>query len=140
MRWILLLLLMTSTAYASEVVCFSPGNQVSFYHKSAHTPDFAGNPNCEINPDLSSVTGVPRKYWKKNLFGSIVEMSQAEKDAVDAPEVEQAQKVAELTQIRQDLEALPDTWDAMTPPQQFEAHKLLWRKEKLEQELGGIII
>lgn len=37
-----------------------------------------------INPDMSAVVGVPSKYWK--ITGDVVsEMSQAEKDAVDYP-------------------------------------------------------
>ncbi len=51
---------------------------------SVNTPDF--NPiDWIINPDLSGVAGVPSKYW--NIVGDIVsEMSQGEKDAVNAAE------------------------------------------------------
>lgn len=49
---------------------------------SVHTPDY--DPAIWIiNPDLSGVTGVPKKYWK--IDGDTVsEMNQSEKDAVDA--------------------------------------------------------
>jgi len=53
------------------------------YRESVNTPDF-DNDEWILNPDLSAVTGVPRKYWK--LVGDeITEMSDAEKDAVDQP-------------------------------------------------------
>jgi len=61
--------------------------------RSVSTPDF---PVADwiINPDLSSVAGVPTKYWK--ISGDLVlEMTQAEKDAVDA-----AEAAATLTGVR----------------------------------------
>lgn len=36
-----------------------------------------------VNPDLSSVAGIDKKYWKI-VDGAVVEMTRAEKDAVDA--------------------------------------------------------
>jgi len=49
---------------------------------SANTPDYPTE-NWIINPDISSLTGVPKKYWK--ISGdSVLEMDQSEKDAVDA--------------------------------------------------------
>ena len=52
------------------------------YLQSVNTPDYPVV-DWVINPDLSGVAGVPQKYWK--LTGDVVsEMSQAEKDAVDA--------------------------------------------------------
>lgn len=51
------------------------------YLVSVNTPDY---PEEEwiINPDLSMVQGVPRKYWKLDV-DSVVPMSQEEKDAYD---------------------------------------------------------
>jgi len=37
-----------------------------------------------INPDISAVSGLPNKYWKLDGEDNIVEMTQEEKDAVDA--------------------------------------------------------
>jgi hypothetical protein len=55
------------------------------YLMSVNTPDFPVG-DWVINPDLSPVSGVPAKYWK--LTGDVLsEMSQAEKDAVDAAEL-----------------------------------------------------
>jgi len=52
------------------------------YLKSVNTPDFPED-IWIINPDLSAVENVPRKYWK--ITGNTVsEMSQPEKDTVDA--------------------------------------------------------
>ena len=51
-------------------------------------------------PDLSAVAGVPVKYWK--IVGDVVtEMSQAEKDAVDAAILDTARNnaVAELDNL-----------------------------------------
>jgi len=39
--------------------------------------------NVIINPDLSLVTGVPIKYWKKGSGNQVVEMSSSEKAALD---------------------------------------------------------
>jgi hypothetical protein len=50
--------------------------------KSANTPDFSEN-DWLINPDLSSVTAVPEKYWKV-VDNAVVEMSSEEKAVVDA--------------------------------------------------------
>lgn len=52
------------------------------HRPSAHTPDY---PVADwiINPDLTALVGVPQKYWK--IVGDLVlEMIQAEKNAVDA--------------------------------------------------------
>lgn len=51
------------------------------YLRSVNTPDY---PEEEwiINPDLTGVEGVPKKYWKIDA-DSVVSMSQEEKDAYD---------------------------------------------------------
>ena len=53
---------------------------------SANTPEYDFRTDVLVNPDLSSVQGiVPRRYWK-HVAGSVVEFTQAEKDAQDAAE------------------------------------------------------
>lgn len=54
------------------------------YLQSADPNELAEDISNYISePDLSAVAGVPRKYWK--ITGDVVsEMSQVEKDAVDA--------------------------------------------------------
>jgi len=52
------------------------------YFLSVNTPDFPKS-DWLINPDLTTVAGVPVEYWK--ITGDTVsEMDQSEKDAVDA--------------------------------------------------------
>jgi hypothetical protein len=52
------------------------------YLQSVNTPDYNAGVWL-INPDLSGVDGVPQKYWKV-VADTVVEMTQPEKDAVDA--------------------------------------------------------
>jgi len=70
---------------------------------SVNTPDYP-TVTWIINPDLSGVIGVPKKYWK--ITGDVVsEMNQSEKDAVDAvllPGV----KVTRKTQLQVDADNL----------------------------------
>ena len=51
------------------------------YRKSVNTPDF---PTADwlVNPDLSGVAAVPERH-RKVVGETVVEMTQAEKDAVD---------------------------------------------------------
>lgn len=52
------------------------------YLKSVNTPDYPTE-DWLINPDLSALSAVPQMYWK--VSGELVlEMTQAEKDVVDA--------------------------------------------------------
>lgn len=50
------------------------------YMQSVNTPDY---PTAIVNPDLSALQGVPIKYWKI-VAGAVVEMTQSEKNVVDA--------------------------------------------------------
>jgi len=51
------------------------------YLKSVNTPDYSDT-DWIINPDLSSLTSVPQKYWK--ISGdNVLEMNTEEKAAVD---------------------------------------------------------
>lgn len=65
------------------------------YLESVNTPDYPTT-DWVINPDISAVTGVPHKYWK--LSGSnVVEMTLAEKQAVDAAELQaRKDKITEI--------------------------------------------
>ena len=54
-----------------------PG-KVTSYVKSVNTPDYDGETNKLVNPDLSALAGVPVAYWKHSA-GSIVEMTDTEK-------------------------------------------------------------
>ena len=52
------------------------------YRTSINTPDFEDNDDWIINPDLSNVQGVPRRYWKI-VNSDVIEMSTEEKAEVD---------------------------------------------------------
>jgi hypothetical protein len=67
----------------ANVAFLENGNVV--YLKSVNTPEYSGKTNLVINPDVSSLSVVDRKYWKID-GGSVVEMTQAEKDFVNESE------------------------------------------------------
>ena len=69
---------------------------------SVHTPDYSSRTDVVINPDLSLLEGiVPREFWKHDA-GSIVEWTQAEKDAKATADAaaQAAAASARLVQIR----------------------------------------
>jgi hypothetical protein len=69
---------------------------------SVHTPDYQTG-DWLINPDLSGVSGVAKKYWK--VVGvNVTEMNTSEKTAVDAAEL-----AAAKAQRKTDL--LQEGWD-----------------------------
>lgn len=58
-------------------------NQLPQYLTSVHTTLYESDPDVIINPDVSALTAVPLKYWKRN--GNLVqEQSAAEKTTTDA--------------------------------------------------------
>lgn len=68
------------------------------FKRSVNEPDYP-QPEWIWNPDMSGVIGVERKYWV--LVGDAPqEMSQAEKDAVDA-----AEAAARTAELRSDADA-----------------------------------
>lgn len=70
----------------SDVVIFKAG-EIAQYLKSVNTPDHI-NAYTLINPDLSKLENVPRKYWQRD-GDKIVEMSIAEKQKlIDARQLE----------------------------------------------------
>jgi hypothetical protein len=89
MRWTLLLLLFVSSAEASDIViCKTSINdnlQISNYIKSVDTSQFLSNPLVIINPNVSNISDVSSKYWKCS-GGSVLKMTQAEIDALNAQE------------------------------------------------------
>src|SRR3990167_4959136 len=70
----------------SNVAIFKP-DQTPEYLKSVNTPDFEGNLFAIINPDITKVQNVPLKFWKR-IGDNIVEMTQTEKDAITAAELQ----------------------------------------------------
>jgi len=65
------------------VVIFEEGKEPVVL-ESADTNEHIGKELIAINPDLSAVLEVPRRYWKQGEKDQVVEMEQLEKDAVDA--------------------------------------------------------
>lgn len=71
----------------ASVVIYDPydsivADRVITYLSSANTPEYVGQPNTLVDPDLSALTAVPYKYWKYDGVSAIVEMSVSEKEAV----------------------------------------------------------
>lgn len=79
----------------ANVVLFTNGQ--AQYLESVNTPEYSDNPNAIVSPDLSTVSGVPIKYWKRS-GNNIVEMTQAEKDAITASELTQRKSAADTFQ------------------------------------------
>lgn len=65
------------------------------YFVSVNTPDY---PEGLVNPDLTNVEGVPLQYWKV-VSGELVEMTQVEKDAVDAGLLAERKSLADNYEI-----------------------------------------
>lgn len=77
------------------IVVYNPSdpdipNVVTEFNKSAHSPDYSGESNKLTDPDLTLLWTapdtfiVPLKHWKYDGTSDIVEMSQGEKDIIDA--------------------------------------------------------
>lgn len=71
----------------AAVVIYDPGdpvvaNRVTQYLQSANTPDYSGNANTLINPDLAAVVGVPVQFWKFDGVADIVPMSAPEQNLI----------------------------------------------------------
>jgi len=64
----------------ADIIIYDDNNIITQYLKSVNTPDYSGN--VLVNPDISMVKDIPSKYWK--IFnGSVIEMTQEEKNSVD---------------------------------------------------------
>lgn len=72
----------------SSIAIYNPSavvaNQVTSYVTSVHTPDYSSVTYKVINPDLSSVTGQPMKWWKVTGGNTVELMSSGEQATVDA--------------------------------------------------------
>lgn len=71
--------------------------------QSVHTPNYSPT-TWIINPDLSDVEGVPKKYWKI-AADRVVPMTQTEKDALAAGELA-GQKKSKIREIDARTDAL----------------------------------
>ncbi len=77
----------------------SNANGIYEYKPSVHTPDYDSGTWLH-NPDLTAVSGVDQRYWK-TVSETVVEMSQAEKDAVDASIETQSPSIVSYMQSNQ---------------------------------------
>ena len=77
----------------SNVAHFKNG-QIPEYLISVNTPDYEGDPNVLINPDISAVQNIPLKYWKRGTGNKVIEMNLTEKAQIDL-----AEKTARITAI-----------------------------------------
>jgi len=112
------------------------------YLRSVNTPDYP-TVDWVINPDLTPVVGVPQKYWK--LTGDILsEMTQPEKDAVDAAEAAavlltkaDAQQTEELSTTSAEYVTVLD----LAPTNSFEAgaYRVDWSSAVKRQSNRGLI-
>lgn len=87
----------------ANVVIYDPidpvvPNKVILYLLSVNTPDYIGQPNTLINPNIPEVV---QKYWKVDN-NEVIEMNASEKNAIDLPSVKLA-KIAEI-QSKTELE------------------------------------
>ena len=146
MKWLLVLMLMATPCFASNVLIFDPNdpdvtNAVKRFHRSVNTPDFSSRSDVLINPDLTTVlaSGAPPRHWKVSLPSTVLEMTQAEKDLIDADRILSNQR---LTQLRNRLNTLDQRladWDTMSNPEKFAAMKVLLQWLKLQDQLSGDI-
>ncbi len=64
----------------ANIARFKSG-QTPEYLTSINTPDYEGDPDVIVNPDISAVQNIDRKFWKR-VGNSIVEMSVSEKQII----------------------------------------------------------
>ena len=96
---LIFILLISVNAYSASILEYDPldsliEGRVLWYEISMNTTNFLSDPNDIntlfpnhlLNPDLSNVDGILKKYWKV-VEGDVVEMTQLEKDIIDQDEV-----------------------------------------------------
>ena len=99
----------------SRVIIFDPvssvvPNRVVAHYPSADTPDFEGQPNTLVNPDVTApgLFDFPFQYWA--IAGSaVLLMDQATRDVVDAAEAQDqidTDKASQKARYDADLKAL----------------------------------
>ena len=67
---------------ANIIIFDVPTGAVKEYKRSVNTPDYSSRPDVLVNPDVSLLDSVSRKYIKVS-GGVLVEMTTLEKTAVD---------------------------------------------------------
>ena len=109
----------------------------------SHTPEQIAAFN-QLRSQLDSLQGVPKRYWKcvdltvpaDGLLESVAEMAQAQKDAMDAPDLAQQVLAMEFNTLSSQLEADDINWSTLTTAQKLAVAKKLLRREVLRGKLG----
>ncbi len=142
-KWLLALMLIASPGYASSVIIYDPNdpdvtNAVKRFQRSVSDPDFPG-PNVLFNPDLTTVraSGAPVRHWKVSLPDTVLEMTQAEKNLIDADGILDTQRRATLRARLNTLNQRLVDWDTMTDAQKFAAMKVLLQWLRVTDQMGG---
>ena len=137
------LLLLPGLAFGNTVVIFDPNdpdvpNRVTRFRTSTPGSQFGSRPDVVIDPDVSALLGVvPVRHWKVSLPDTVLEMTQVEKDLIDADRVLSGQRQAQLrTRLNTLAQRLTD-WDSMTDAQKFAAMKVMLQWLRLNDQLGG---
>ena len=65
----------------ANIAIFKTGERPQ-YLLSVNTPEYSGDPDVLVNPDVSALTSVPLRYWKR-VGDTVVEMTAQEKSAVE---------------------------------------------------------
>ncbi len=145
-KWLLVLMLVATPCFAANVLIFDPNdpdvaNAAKRYHRSVNTPDFSGRSDVLINPDISTVraSGAPVRHWKVSLPDTVLEMTQAEKDLIDADSILNQQRQATLRTRLNTLNQRLTDWDTMTDSQKFAAMKVLLQWLRVTDQLGGAV-
>ena len=144
MRYFLLaLLLLPGLAFGSNVVIFDPNdpdvpNRVTAFSRSVPHDQFVSRNDTVMNPNVSGLLGVvPVRHWKVTLPSTVLEMTQAEKDLIDADGILDAQRRATLRTRLNTLNQRLTDWDTMTDAQKFAAMKVLLQWLRVTDQLGG---
>lgn len=147
MRTVCVWLLMTGLAFAEDVVRFDPATGAYQGCLSiGDTTVFLTDPNdlktakpsyLVVDPLTcltASFAGIPERY-RKVANGQVVEMTQAEQDAVDAPPPLTPDEQA-LATLNAQLDADDVAWTSLTTAQKLAVVKTLLRRAVLQRRLG----
>jgi len=170
MRTAIVFLFLTSAAFADDVAVCDPTSQpvvnaVTRFERTVdgeplktrsgflvwQAPHNLMTPEQQVQMNtrrsqFDALSGVPTRYWKcvdtdaDGLLDGITEMTQVEKDVVDAPTIAAQQQAQADTTALATLDAQLDTdlagWDAMTNADKLAVAKKLLRRDVLKRRLG----
>jgi hypothetical protein len=94
----------------ANIVIYNPSvtpKVVLEYLESVNTPDYSSRPDVLVNPDITALVSVPRKYWK--VVGSaVLEMTSTEKSNLDGFETAQliAQQKAMAKALHEQVDSI----------------------------------